>query len=117
MIRRIDRVLARGVGIGQREVAGQILTIHPPIDPSEDLQVGSQHIIFADHIDRTCIHVLRRAGGLVMVQGGMDSHGALAAVELGLPAVIGIEGSIHELVDGLSVILDASTGQVSEWKR
>ncbi len=117
MIRRIDRVLARGVGIGQREVAGQLLTIHPPIDPGEDLQVGSQHIIFADHIDRTCIHILRRAGGLIMVQGGMDSHGALAAVELGLPAVIGIEGSIHELVDGLSVILDASTGQVSEWKR
>ncbi len=117
MIRRIDRVLGRGTGIGQREVAGQILTIHPPIDPNQDLQVGSQHIIFADHIDRTCINVLRRAGGLIMVQGGMDSHGALAAVELGLPAVIGIEGNIHELVDGLSVVLDASTGQVSEWKR
>ena len=79
--------------------------------------MGSQHIIFADHIDRTCIHILRRSGGLIMVQGGMDSHGALAAVELGLPAVIGIEGSVHELVDGLSVVLDASAGQVSEWKR
>ena len=47
----------------------------------------------------------------------MDSHGALAAVELGLPAVIGVEGSLHELIDGLSVILDANTGQVSEWKK
>ncbi len=117
MVRRIDRVLARGIGIGQREVAGQILTIHPPIDPTQELIVGSQHIIFADHIDRTCINVLRRSGGLIMVQGGMDSHGALAAVELGLPAVIGIEGDLHELVDGLSIVLDASTGQVTEWKR
>jgi pyruvate kinase len=81
------------------------------------LVVGSQHIIFADHVDRTCINILRRAGGLITVQGGMDSHGAMAAVELGLPAVIGIEGNVHELMDGLNVILDASTGQVSEWKR
>lgn len=117
MVRRIERILVRGVGIGQREIAGQILTIHPPIDSSEDLIVGSQHIIFADHIDRTCINILRRAGGLIMVQGGMDSHGAMAAVELGLPAIIGIEGNVHELVDGLHIILDANTGQVSEWKR
>ncbi len=47
----------------------------------------------------------------------MDSHGAVAAVELGLPAIIGIEGNVHELVDGMSVILDANTGQVSEWKK
>ena len=117
MVRRIERILARGTGIGQREIAGQVLTIHPPIDPNEDLVVGSQHIIFADHTDRTCVNILRRAGGLITVQGGMDSHGALAAVELGLPAVIGIEGNVHELVDGLNVILDASTGQVSEWKK
>ena len=52
-----------------------------------------------------------------MVQGGMDSHGALGGRRTRLPAVIGIEGSLHELVDGLSVILDANTGQVSEWKK
>ncbi len=117
MVRRIDRVLVRGAGIGQREVAGTLLTLHPPVKDDADLQIGPQHIIFADHIDRTCVKLLRRAGGLITVQGGMDSHGALAAVELGLPAVIGAEGSIHELTDGLSVILDASSGQVSEWKK
>lgn len=117
MVRRIDRVLARGTGIGQREVAGTLMTITPPVQNADDLMVGPQHVIFADHIDRTCINVLRRAGGLIMVQGGMDSHGALAAVELGIPAVIGIEGNLHELVDGMSVILDANMGQVSEWRR
>jgi pyruvate kinase len=117
MVRRIDRVLVRGTGIGQREVAGTVLTLQPPIKNEEEIMVGSQHIIFADHIDRTCIKLLRRAAGLITVQGGMDSHGALAAVELGLPAVIGVEGNVHELMDGLSIILDASTGQVSEWKK
>ncbi|MBK8047146.1 MAG: hypothetical protein IPK16_08505 [Anaerolineales bacterium] len=117
MVRRIDRILARGAGIGQRDVAGVILALRTPVQSAEDIVVGSQHIIFTDKVDRTILPLLRRAGGLITVEGGMDSHGALAAVELGLPAVVGAEGSLHELIDGLSIILDASTGQVTEWKR
>lgn len=117
MVRRIDRILARGIGIGQREVAGTIVTVKPPLQDSDELLVGPQHIIYADHVDRTCIRLLRRAGGLVTRQGGADSPSALAAMELGLPAVIGVEGAINELVDGLSVILNASAGQVSEWRK
>jgi pyruvate kinase len=117
MVRRIDRVLARGFGIGQREVAGTILILRGPLADDEEVLVGPQQIIFTDRIDRSMIKVLRRAGGFVTVQGGMDSPGAIVAVELGLPAVIGVEGSLGELVDGLSVILDANTGQVSEWKK
>jgi phosphohistidine swiveling domain-containing protein len=45
----------------------------------------------------------------------LDSYGAVAAVELGIPAVVGIHGDIEELVDGRSVILDTTTGQVIEW--
>jgi pyruvate kinase len=117
MVRRIDRILARGMGIGQREVAGTIVTITPPLQDSDDLLIGPQHIIFADHVDRTCIRLLRRAGGLITRQGGADSPSAIAAVELGLPAIIGVEGALNELVDGLSVIINASAGQVSEWRR
>lgn len=117
MVRRIDRVLVRGAGIGGREVAGILLKINPPITNSEEILVGPQHIIFTDRVDRSCISLLRRSGGLITIQGGMDSPGAVAAVELGLPAIIGIEGNLDELVDGMSAILDASTGQLSEWKK
>ena len=117
MVRRIDRVLGRGTGIGQREVAGILMHIKPPLSDGEDLVVGPQHILFAEKIDRTCIQLLRRSGGLVTRQGGMDSPGAVVAVELGLPAIIGLEGHLDELVDGLNVILDANTGQLSEWKK
>jgi pyruvate kinase len=117
MVRRIDRVLARGAGIGQREVAGRILVVRGPLADDEEMLVGPQQIIFTDRIDRSMVKVLRRAGGFITVQGGMDSPGAIVAVELGLPAVIGVEGSLGELVDGLSVIIDANTGQVSEWKK
>jgi pyruvate kinase len=117
MVRRIDRILARGMGIGQREVAGTIVTINPPVAENDEPLIGPQHIIFTDHVDRTCIRLLRRAGGLITRQGGADSPSAIAAVELGLPAIIGVEGAVSELVDGLSVIINASAGQVSEWRK
>jgi hypothetical protein len=31
----------------------------------------------------------------------MDSPGAVAAIELGIPAIIGVEGNLNELVDGI----------------
>jgi len=117
MVRRIDRVLARGTGIGGREVAGVLMKIKPPVQNPEELFVGPQHIIYTERVDRSFINLLRRSGGLITLQGDMDSPGAVAAVELGLPAIIGVEGALHELVDGMNVILDASTGQLSEWKK
>jgi pyruvate kinase len=49
MVRRIDRVLVRGAGIGGREVAGTLMTIKAPIQNPEEIVVGPQHILFADH--------------------------------------------------------------------
>ena len=117
MVRRIDRVLVRGTGIGGREVAGTLMKIQPPILHPEEFLVGPQHIIFAERIDRSCISLLRRSGGLWTVQGGMDSPGAVAAVELGLPALVGVEGNLEALVEGAYVVLDANAGQLSEWKK
>jgi pyruvate kinase len=116
MVRTIERVLAQGMGLGQREVAGRIRRLSTPL-ADENLLVGPQDIIYADHVDRTLLGVLQRAGGLITREGGLDSHGAVAALEYGIPAVIGAEGNLDALVDGVGVILDATTGQITDWKR
>jgi hypothetical protein len=36
---------------------------------------------------------------------------------LGIPAIIGAQGQLDELTNGKGVILDATTGQVIEWKK
>jgi phosphohistidine swiveling domain-containing protein len=52
------------------------------------------------------------AGGLVLEQGGMLSHGAIVAREHGLPAVINVEGATRTIRDGQAITLDASAGRV-----
>lgn len=116
MVRTIERVLVRGTGIGQREVTGRVRRISTPLK-DDSLLIGPQDILFAESIDRSCLSVIQRAGGLITRETGLDSIGAVAAIEYGIPAVIGAEGNLDALVDGVSVILDATTGQVTEWKK
>jgi pyruvate kinase len=116
MVRHIERVIVRGAGIGQREVAGRIVRLAGATNGDQPL-VGPQDIIFSDRIDRSAIGLVQRAGGLITREGGLDSLGAIVAMELGIPAVIGAEGALDELSDGTRVILDAITGEVSEWKQ
>lgn len=115
MVRTIERVLATGIGLGRREVAGRIVQIKTPVNGSTP-NIGPQDIVFATNIDRSCAQLLQRAGGLITTDQGLDSYGAVTAVELGIPAIVGLQGNLDELVDGKSVILDSSTGQIIEWK-
>lgn len=116
MVRTIERVLARGVGLGQREIVGRIVRMEPSRN-GDAPSVGPNDILFVDRVDRSCASLLQRAGGLITRETGMDSLGAVLALELGLPAIIGADGSLGELVDGLSVVLDGNSGQVSQWRK
>lgn len=116
MVRTIERVLAHGVGLGQREVVGRVVHVKTPVNGTE-YTVGPQDIIYVDKVDRSCLSLLQRAGGLITMEAGLDSPGALFAMDLGLPALIGAEGRVDELIDGESIVLDTVNGQVSEWHR
>src|SRR5690606_25838969 len=72
MVRTIERVLAQGTGLGQREIAGRIVSIDSPINGSTP-EIGPHDIIFARTIDRSCVQLLQRAGGLITTEGGLDS--------------------------------------------
>lgn len=56
--------------------------------------------------------ILALAGGLVTEDGGVLSHAAVIARELGLPAVIGCADALARIPDGATIELDPSTGRV-----
>ncbi|AFY62462.1 putative PEP-binding protein [Synechococcus sp. PCC 6312] len=56
---------------------------------------------------------LRGAAGLVCERGGLASHGAILARELGLPAVIGVLDATRNIRNGDVLYLDGQTGHVA----
>jgi pyruvate kinase len=111
----IERVLAHGTGVGERRVIGRVRRLTPPFDDS--LRFDPDEIVVIPYTDRTCVPILRRVAGLVTAESSQDAQDRMLAVELGIPAVIGIHESIEVLVDGMQVVLDAKRGVVYERPR
>ncbi|KAH3759307.1 pyruvate, phosphate dikinase [Pelomyxa schiedti] len=55
-------------------------------------------------------HIL--AAAVVVANGGILSHGAITARELGIPAVVGVPGLMEEISDGDMLNVDGSAGTV-----
>ncbi len=111
-VHAIRRVLGRGTGIGDQIVAGRVRCLFPPVDPK--LEVEPDEIIVAPKTDPSFIDVAQRAAGLIVEQGGAQSHAALLAAELGVPTIIGVKGATRALRDGQPVTMDTRKGIVYE---
>ena len=118
-VRRIAKVLMNGQGVGNRRMSGRVVRLKPGQDPhDQQLQgrmVTTQDILVAEELDQVSTELVYHAGGLITAESAPDSIAALAAVELGIPAILQATGDWDELVDGQTIVIDARTGNVYEW--
>ena len=50
--------------------------------------------------------------GIVLEIGGQLSHGAIVAREYAIPAVVNVQGALHSIKDGQTIVVDGTTGRV-----
>ncbi|MGL5061935.1 MAG: putative PEP-binding protein, partial [Microcoleus sp.] len=107
-----NRTLAAFKGLaaasGQAQAIAQVMT-NPRIDNSEFI---AGKILVTRTIDPTWFPWLKVAAGIVTEQGGMTSHGAILARELGIPAVVGVAGIVRAIETGDAMSIDGDTGEV-----
>ena len=108
----IERVLARGLGLGDRKVIGRVRLLEAPVPA--DMRTEPDEIVVTSHTDRSFLPVLRRCAGLVTSDARPDAHARLAAQELGLPAIVGVHESLDGFRDGQHVVMDSKRGVVFE---
>ncbi|HYX38505.1 MAG TPA: CDP-archaeol synthase [Oligoflexus sp.] len=92
-------------------VRGRIRVLHST-DECHKLQSGE--ILVTRETDPGWTVALGRAAALIVERGGMLSHGAIVARELGIPAVIGLRDITEELQDGMEVEVDGLKG-IIQW--
>jgi pyruvate,water dikinase len=94
--------VSSGVGSGTARVI---------LDPRDaDLEPGS--VLVCPSTDPAWAPLMSDAAALVVERGGMLSHGAIVARDLGLPAVV-LPGATRLIPDGLAVRVDGHRGEVS----
>jgi len=100
--------------LGQAAAPGRVLKAVAVVQMlPDDLEQIQQQILVVQAINPEWLPLLQRCAGLITEQGGITSHGAILARELGIPAVVGVPNILKELQTGDVVLLDGDRGTIS----
>lgn len=90
--------------------SGPVRVIQSPAGGSA-LQPGE--ILVADMTSPDWVPLMRRAAAIVTNSGGMTSHAAIVARELGIPCIVGTKTATTTLKTGMRVTVNGSAGTVT----
>jgi pyruvate,water dikinase len=100
--------LLTGLGIGDGVYRGRACVIDG--DGLLDIEPGDVIIATVTHAGHNTIFPI--AGAVATAEGGLLSHPAVLARELGLPAVVGVRGLLDHVKTGDLVEIDAAAGVI-----
>lgn len=107
--RRVRGLLA-GLGVAPGRAVGRARVVHN-VDDLNALRAGE--VIVATSTDPSWTSLLALGGALVLEMGGLLSHGAIVARELGIPAVVNVPQATRMLATGDRVTVDGRSGTVA----
>lgn len=56
--------------------------------------------------------MIAKAGALVIQEAGLTSHAAIAAIEYGIPTIIGVQDAMATISEGQRITVDALAGVI-----
>lgn len=99
----------QGKGCSAGIVEGIVKVIR---DPGDDMRLEG-HILVTFRTDPGWIPLYPSISGLLVERGGLLSHSAIVAREMGVPTVVGIPGLTQRLRTGMRVRMDGERGTVT----
>ncbi|WP_085991710.1 pyruvate kinase [Oceanobacillus senegalensis] len=106
----IGDVVAKGQGIGKRSAYGKAVFAKNAEDALNKVKDGD--IVIAYGTDRDMMPALEKAGGIITVEGGLTSHAAVVGLNLGIPAIVGVENIFDVLEEGQDITIDGTKGDI-----
>jgi len=104
----IGNVIAKGIGIGKESYSGTARVLkHPAAEVFDD-----GDILVTTMTDAEYIPLIAKAGAIVVEEGGLTSHAAIAALEYGIPAIVRASNALSAIKDGQTITVDATAGVV-----
>ncbi len=100
----------RGLGAAGGRVAGTALVIINPQQKPEQLPKGV--ILVVPTITPDWLPLLQQVGGIITEKGGLTSHAAILARELGITAVVNATSATTLIQTGERLLLDGDRGEV-----
>lgn len=107
----VGNILLTGTGVTEGAVCANLCVCHSEEQAMKSFKNGD--ILVVPRTSNAILPLVKNASGLIVEESGMDSHGAIAAMALNKPAIIGAEHATEILRSGITVCIDAKRGMVS----
>ncbi len=104
-----QEVLAVGAPASPGIGVGPVSIIH---SPKEIEKVKQGDILVAPQTNPDYVPAMKKSAAILTERGGRTSHAAIVSRELGIPAVVGAEGVIKKLKNGMVISVNGSTGEI-----
>ncbi len=99
-----------GVGAAPGEAIAPAFVINPGGQLPKT--IPSNRIIITKTIDVDALFCLQEAVGVISESGGMTSHAAILARELGIPAVVGVTDATKKIRPDQGLLIDGDRGRI-----
>ncbi len=103
-------VLVTGVAASPGKGIGAVYLVDPNQPKPKDLP--PETTLVATSLCPDWLPLLKNVTGIVTEQGGLTSHAAILARELGIPAIVSASGASEYLHSGIVVVVDGDRGCV-----
>ena len=107
----VGNILASGQGISGKQVCANLCVCKSIEEAKVKFQDGD--ILVVPSTTNELFPQIKKASGLITEQGGNNSHGAIVALAMDIPVIVGAENATDILKTGSTVVLDAVRGVVA----
>ena len=106
----VGDTLIKAQGIGDKTAVGEVVTAKN----YEELQGKdtTDKIVVVQSVDALMTPLLIKAAGLITVEGGLTSQGAIVGLNLELPTIVGAQEALEVLEDNMLVTIDSEQSVV-----
>lgn len=111
-IQTIGEVLIKGMGIGKKAATG----VARLIDRKGNPNFKRGDIVVSYGVDKDNISYIKDAAGIITEEGGLTSQGAIAALQFGIPIIVGVEDAMQNIEEGKTITLDPQRGLIYDGK-
>lgn len=109
-VQRVGESILKGTGIGRAPIDGRVCNISTLEDFKNKFRPGD--IVVAMSVEKPMVKYLEKASGLITEEGGYTSNGAIVALNIGIPVIVGVEDAKLRLEDDEVIRLDPLKGLI-----
>lgn len=106
----IGSKIAAGQGIGDETVIGKVVVADTAAEANAKAVTGG--ILVTKTTDKDYLPAIQKSSALIVENGGLTSHAAVAGISVGIPVVVGVENATSTLKDDQLITVDARRGVI-----